>query len=220
MKTPRTCAVLIPAFNEAAGVADVVRVALESGLGTVLVVDDGSEDGTADEARRAGASVLELDRNEGKGGAVAAGVRALDSDVVVLLDADLVGLTVKHLRDLAAPVLADMVDMTRGVFEGGRWSTTAAQKMLPQLNGQRAVRRELLVSLRELKESRYGIEVVITEGAKDGGWRVRDVPMDGVTQRMKEEKLGFMKGMALRLKMYGDIFRTLTGAGRQEEEES
>lgn len=217
-EAPLTCAVLIPAFNEATGVSEVVRVALEAELGPVLVVDDGSEDGTAAAARTAGAELLELEANTGKGGAVAAGVAHLSEDVLVLLDADLVGLTVRHLRDLAAPVLAGTVDMTRGVFEGGRWSTTAAQKMLPQLNGQRAVLRELLASLPELEDSRYGIEVVITEGAKAGGWRVRDVPMDGVTQLTKEEKRGFLKGMALRLKMYGDIFRTLTGGGRQDED--
>lgn len=209
--TAFTSAVLIPAFNEAAGVAEVVRTALAAGLGRVLVVDDGSDDDTAARAQAAGAEVLRLERNVGKGGAVSAGVNALDEDVVILLDADLVGLTTKHLRSLAGPVLAGTVDMTRGVFEGGRWSTTAAQKMLPQLNGQRAVRRELLCGLPELAASRYGIEVVITEEAKAAGWRVRDIPMEGVTQLTKEEKRGFLKGMALRLKMYGDIFRSLRG---------
>ena len=138
------CSILIPAFNEAEGVGRVVAVALEANLGTVLVIDDGSGDGTADVAERAGATVLRLGRNVGKGGAVAAGVRAVDSRVVLLLDADLLGLTARHLHDLAGPVLAGEVDMTRGVFKGGRWSTTAAQKMLPQLNGQRAILRALL----------------------------------------------------------------------------
>jgi glycosyltransferase involved in cell wall biosynthesis len=202
----RSCAVLIPAFNEAANVPSVVRVALEAALGPVFVVDDGSEDGTALAAERAGATVLRLPRNEGKGGALFAGASALSSDVLVLVDADLLGLKPEHLRDLALPVLRGEVEMTRGVFAGGRWRTTAAQRLTPQLNGQRGVKRELLLSVAGLKSSRYGVEIAITEHAKRSGWRVRDVPLAGVSQVMKEEKRGFWQGVALRLKMYAEIF--------------
>ncbi|ADI13544.1 glycosyl transferase family 2 [Truepera radiovictrix DSM 17093] len=196
---------LIPAFNEAANVPSVVRVALEAALGPVLVVDDGSGDATALAAERAGATVLRLPRNEGKGGALFAGARALSSDVVVLVDADLLGLRPEHLRDLALPVLRGEVEMTRGVFAGGRWRTTAAQRLTPQLNGQRALKRELLLSVPGLKSSRYGVEIAITEHAKRSGWRVRDVPLAGVSQVMKEEKRGFWQGVAMRLKMYAEI---------------
>lgn len=207
-------AVLIPAYNEATGVARVVKTACEADLGPVLVVDDGSSDRTAAQAEAAGARVLRLERNLGKGGAVAAGVRELTAEVIVLLDADLLGLTPEHLRALAAPVIKGEVDMTRGVFTGGRWSTTAAQKMLPQLNGQRAILREKLVRLPELSSSRYGIEVVITDAARHGEWKVKDVPMEGVTQVTKEEKRGFFRGVGLRLRMYSDIVRTLLGGRR------
>lgn len=209
-----SCAVLIPAFNEATGVGRVVRTAVEAGLGPVLVVDDGSTDNTAAVAEAAGARVLHLKPNVGKGGAVAAGVRELTEDVVVLLDADLLGLSVRHLQELAEPVTSGRVDMTRGVFKGGRWSTTAAQKMLPQLNGQRAILRQLLLELDELASSRYGIEVVITDAARHGDWRVRDVRMEDVTQITKEEKRGFVRGATLRLRMYWDIVRALLGGRR------
>ena len=208
------CGILIPAYNEAETVSAVVRVAIASRLGPVLVVDDGSIDFTSAVAADAGARVLRLDPNVGKGGAVAAGARELDSRVVMLLDADLIGLTPAHLHDLAQPVLQGAADMTRGVFEGGRWSTTAAQKMLPQLNGQRAVRWELLLDLEELSESRYGIEVVITEAARAGNWRTVDVGMEGVSQMMKEEKRGFWHGVTARVRMYGDIVRALFGVRR------
>ena len=71
--TPRTL-VIIPAFNEEATVAMVVRQCLENGLET-LVVDDGSQDCTADEARAAGANVLRLPFNLGVGGALRCGFR-------------------------------------------------------------------------------------------------------------------------------------------------
>lgn len=200
---------LIPAFDEAATVASIVTTALRAALGQVLVIDDGSTDGTADAARQAGAEVLVLPNNRGKGGAVVAGAEHVSADVVVLLDADLVGLEPRHVAELADPVLADAVDMTRGVFAGGRWSTTTAQRITPQLNGQRAVRRELLLAIPGLERTRYGIEIAITEWARRRRWRQRDVMLEGVSQVMKEEKRGWLRGAAVRLQMYADILRTM-----------
>jgi glycosyltransferase involved in cell wall biosynthesis len=202
-------AVVIPAFNEADHVAPVVRAALASGLGPVWVVDDGSSDATADVARAAGAEVLRLDANVGKGGALLAAARTLEVEVVVLLDADLVGLTPGHVRALAEPVLSGRADMTRGVFKGGRWHTTAAQRLTPQLNGQRALRRERLLGVPGIGRSRYGVEVVLGEHARRSGWRRADVPLEGVSQVMKEEKRGLLAGISLRAGMYRDILRAL-----------
>jgi hypothetical protein len=202
------CGILIPAFNEEKTVATVVRVAVESSLGSVLVVDDGSSDQTASVAGRAGAAVLKLPKNLGKGGAVFEGIRALQTEIVLLIDADLTGLTAKHLKDLAQPVLDGKADMSRGVFTGGRWTTTAAQQLTPQLNGQRAIKREKLLKIQGLRDSRYGIEIAITERAKRENWRTVDVAMPNVSQIMKEEKRGFWQGLKVRLWMYADILKT------------
>lgn len=204
-----SCAVLIPAYNEVSTVPEVVRVALTADLGPVLVIDDGSTDDTAGAAARAGAGILRLPTNQGKGGALFAGCGALETEVVVLLDADLLGLTPQHLRDLALPVLRGEAEMTRGVFAGGRWRTTAAQRLTPQLNGQRGMRRALLLEVKGLRSSRYGVEIAITEHAKRSGWRVRDVPLAGVSQIMKEEKRGLLRGLLVRFKMYAEIFSEL-----------
>jgi glycosyltransferase involved in cell wall biosynthesis len=202
------CGILIPAFNEDKTVAIVARVAVESNLGPVLVVDDGSSDQTVTVAENAGATVLKLPKNLGKGGAVFEGIRALQTEIVLLIDADLTGLTTKHLKDLAQPVLDGKADMSRGVFTGGRWTTTAAQQLTPQLNGQRAIKREKLLKIQGLRDSRYGIEIAITEQAKRENWRTVDVAMPNVSQVMKEEKRGFWQGLKIRLWMYADILRT------------
>lgn len=207
-------AVLIPAYREAEHIGPVVAAALAAGLGRVLVVDDGSDDATASEARRVGAEVLELTSNSGKGGALAAGAAALSESVLVLLDADLVGLRPEHVRALAEPVLVGNTDMSRGAFQGGRWGTSTAQQMAPQLTGQRAIRRELLLSVPGLATSRYGVEVAITRAAKEAGWRCVDVPLENVSQVTKEEKRGFLRGLALRVKMYRDILATLLRRSR------
>lgn len=204
------CGILIPAFNEEKTVARIVQVALESQLGPVLVVDDGSSDDTSQVAEAAGATVLKLPKNLGKGGAVFEGSSTLQTDVVLLIDADLTGLNAQHLKDLAKPVLEKHADMSRGIFTGGRWATTAAQQLTPVLNGQRALVREKLLQVPGLCESRYGIEVAITEYAKRASWRTTDVEMANVSQVMKEEKRGLWRGLKYRLWMYGDILRTYT----------
>jgi glycosyltransferase involved in cell wall biosynthesis len=89
---PQSTLAIVPAFNEAASVADVIRRIDSSGLGfDVLVVDDGSRDSTAEIARGAGASVVELPYNLGIGGAVQTGYRyALehDYDFAIQIDGD------------------------------------------------------------------------------------------------------------------------------------
>jgi len=201
--------VLIPAYGESETVADVVRTALAADLGEVWVIDDGSRDDTAAVAEAAGARVIRLPENRGKGGALEAGASQADEDVVVLLDADLVGLTPQHLRALAEPVLSGEVDMTRGVFAGGRLGTTLAQRVMPQLNGQRALRRLDLLHVPSLGGSRYGVEVAITRHAIERGWRFVDVPLSDVSHVMKEEKRGLARGLAIRARMYWEIVRTM-----------
>jgi glycosyltransferase involved in cell wall biosynthesis len=203
------CGILIPAFNEAKTVGSVVRVAMDSGIGPVLVIDDGSTDETAEQAKQAGAVVLSLTQNGGKGKAVVAGAVSMRTDYVLLIDADLINLTPKHLEDLVRPVLNGLSDMTRGFFRGGRWYTTAAQLISPQLNGQRMLRRENLLNITDLEDSGYGIEIAITNAARKGSWRVIEVPLAGVSQLLKEEKRGLLNGLRSRAHMYWDIFLTV-----------
>ena len=85
----RTCA-LIPAFNEASYIADVVERAKEH-VAEVVVIDDGSDDGTADIARAAGATCLQLPGNCGKASALRTGIayaRDLKFTYVITLDGD------------------------------------------------------------------------------------------------------------------------------------
>lgn len=85
----RTC-VLIPAFNEAPHIANVVMRVREH-VEDVVVIDDGSTDATADIARAAGATCLQLPQNHGKASALRAGIAfALDHnfDRVITLDGD------------------------------------------------------------------------------------------------------------------------------------
>jgi glycosyltransferase involved in cell wall biosynthesis len=212
-----SCAVLIPAYNEASTVEAVIRVAIAADVGPVVVIDDGSSDDTAAVAERAGAELLRLDENQGKGGALEAGARSRSEGVLVLLDADLTGLLPEHVRELAEPVRSGLADMTRGVFVGGRWATTAAQRLAPQLAGQRGVIRHRLLEVPGLATSRYGVEVAITDHAQRSEWRSIEVLLPGVSQITKEEKRGLVRGLFIRLRMYLEIVRQVVRGRRDDD---
>ena len=85
-----TVSAVIPAFQEEKHIADVVRRTLKQ-LANVVVVDDGSADATAEEARRAGADVIVHEQNLGKGESIKSGFRYwLDhgATYVIILDGD------------------------------------------------------------------------------------------------------------------------------------
>jgi glycosyltransferase involved in cell wall biosynthesis len=95
---------LIPAFNEARWIAEVVA-GLRGAVSHILVVDDGSTDGTAERARAAGAEVLEHGVNRGKGEAIRTGLARILPDSfthVLLLDGDMQHLPAEAPRLLEA----------------------------------------------------------------------------------------------------------------------
>jgi glycosyltransferase involved in cell wall biosynthesis len=85
---PRETTVVIPAFNEAEGIASTIAGLKSQGFAEILVVDDGSDDGTAQRAEAAGARVVRHPYNKGNGAAVKTGIRAAASPVILLMDAD------------------------------------------------------------------------------------------------------------------------------------
>lgn len=202
LATP-TVAVVIPAFNEAETVAGVVRVGLEL-TPDVVVASDGSADDTVQVARQAGANVLDIQPNGGKGQALKAALEATQAQYVVMLDADLTGLTLEHLKVLLRPVLSGELDMSIGVFEGGGFVTDWGNKLTPHLSGQRACRRQWLLGVPHLGEERWP-EPAITAHLKDTGARWDYVELPEVAQVLKEKKRGFWKGASARTKMYADL---------------
>ena len=126
---------------------------------------------------------------------------------VLLLDADLLGLRPEHLFALLKPLKEGEARMAVGVFRGGRASTDLAMRLTPFLSGQRALRLEDLRSVPGLERARYDLELLLTRHAKRAGWPVVYVPMEGVSQVMKEEKRGVLAGLGHRLRMYWEILR-------------
>ena len=89
MADPRTVSVVVPAYNEAAAIAGVVRaLAGAAPWREIIVVDDGSQDDTSVQARAAGACVVRHPYNKGNGAAVKSGIRAASGEYVLIADGD------------------------------------------------------------------------------------------------------------------------------------
>lgn len=187
-----TVVALVPAHDEAERIgATVTAVLAVAEIDRVLVIDDGSADETGKRAREAGAAVLHLPRNLGKGGALQAGLddASCDADVVVFLDADL-GETASQAGTLVRPVLAGEADMTiatlpkppgsggfglvKGLARRGiRW-LTGFEASAP-LSGQRALSRAAVAAVLPLERG-FGVEVGLTVKLCRAGLRVLEVP--------------------------------------------
>lgn len=181
---------IVPAKNRVDSIAATVTALVELDMiGEVVVVDDCSIDGTGEMARKAGARVVTLERNLGKGGAVAAGVTASGApDSYLLIDADL-GASAAHANILLQPLVDDQADMTIGIFPKtgrslgfGIVKRTAARlieeatgrRFVEPLSGQRGVNGPLMRSL-DLADG-FGLEVALSIDAHIAGARIQEIP--------------------------------------------
>jgi glycosyltransferase involved in cell wall biosynthesis len=178
---PLDLALIVPAFNEADGIEstlDRVRDVLArcSVTSEIIVVDDGSTDGTRERAQRAGVKVMTHPWNRGYGAALKTGILATDARAVLIMDADATyepGAIPRLIEGLKA---ADMVVGSRRLMSAGvawvrrpgKWLLNAFASYLvgvkiPDLNsGQRAIKRDVLLRYMHLCPDGFSFTSTIT----------------------------------------------------------
>lgn len=208
--TPKfTC--LIPAYNEASRIAGVLQsVGGHPGLERVIVIDDGSTDGTADIAAPFDVTVLRTSGNLGKTAALAFGMQHVTTDHVVLLDADLSGLTAADVSVLIAP----LADGTARASISLRGNAPRTWRLigLDYISGERALPMSLLAPQLKALETlpRFGFEVFLNRLIISQSIPLAIVRWPDVASPSKGTKQGFRQGFMSDAKMMRDIFQTVS----------
>ena len=174
--------VVVPAYNEEKGIQPAIRELQEALAGhdhELLVVDDGSEDATAELAREVGATVITQPVNRGYGASLKTGIRHAKHDRIVIIDAD------GTYPASAIPALVaglDQYEMVVGARIGedvniplvrrpAKWvlrrlASYLAGQEIPDLNsGLRAMRRDLVVRYEHLLPAGFSFTTTITLSA-------------------------------------------------------
>jgi glycosyltransferase involved in cell wall biosynthesis len=218
--------VIIPAYNSSADIAATVAAAKTmAGVTQVLVVDDGSQDDTAQLAQTAGGEVLILPCNQGKGGALRRGIGLATGDLLLFLDADL-GESAAQAEALIGPVAQAQVAMTIADFVSSEAETprdkggfglllglaakgiqaVCGLEMKSPLSGQRCLSRQLAEQVGIA--DRFGVETSLTiEVARRGG-RILEIPLPLKHARTGRSWAGFWH----RGKQFRDVLGVLLGA--------
>lgn len=204
-------ACLIPAHQEAARIGAVLEAVMGHPLlDSVTVVDDGSSDGTADLAEAAGARVIRLRPNRGKTLALAEGIAQIEASHLVLIDADLIGLSAGDLTALITPVAQGAADVTISLRGNapGLWRAIRVD----YISGERVIPRDLIAARLGALPGlpRFGFEVFLNDLIRAAGLRVRIVGWPGVSSPLKSAKRGFWRGIRADLAMIADILRTVS----------
>jgi glycosyltransferase involved in cell wall biosynthesis len=216
---PRPClSVVVPCYNERATIATVVDQVLSSPwTAEVIIIDDGSSDGTRDILARLDdprVRVLLQPHNQGKGAALRRGFTEATADYVVVQDADLeydpveYGALVKPLVDGQADVVYGSRFISSRPHRvlyywhsvGNRFLTTLSN-MFTNLNltdmetCYKVFRREVIQSI-VVEEDRFGFEPEVTAKVARGGWRVYEMGI-GYNGRTYAEgkKIGWRDGV-------------------------
>jgi glycosyltransferase involved in cell wall biosynthesis len=208
-------AIVIPAFNEERSIGKVLDEIPAAHAGQVIVVDNGSSDGTAAVAGERGAVVLREERR-GYGSACLKGIRHTgdETDVVVILDADLSDYP-EDLVDILRPIREDRADFvigsrTMGCAEKGalpwnqRWGNALAVFLVRVLYGRRftdmgpfrAIRRDHLLEYGMIDPT-FGWNVEMQVKALMAGSRIVEVPVRYRPRVGKSKITGTVRGTVL-----------------------
>ena len=196
---------IIPAYNEAKSIRSIIEIVLiHPHIAEVIVVDDGSYDGTASIAKDAGAIVISHKRNRGKAAAMETGVLKAHSEIFFFIDADIIGLSHEAMTKAINSVVSRESDMFVLVTHR-MWIHKHFSSIMPLLSGIRVLRREVWNCVPTNCKNRFEIELALNYFASKNKYKITSQIVPNLTQTVKEKKRGVLRGLYQRIFMIRDI---------------
>lgn len=200
-----TC--IVPAYNEAARIYDVLAVLTSyKKFHEIIVIDDGSTDETVSIIKKFPVTLLQNEKNMGKGMSMDRGVAHASTSVIFFCDADISGLTHSAIDAIVDPVLNGEVEMFIGMRNRKIYLLHQFLLFVPFLGGERALTKRLWQMLPDYYKDRFKIETGLNFFASHYGKDFRFHVFSGISQVVKEKKYGFWNGLKQRIGMMKDIF--------------
>lgn len=180
---------IVPVFNEEKTVKSLINTLLKSPfIDELICINDGSSDRSLEilENFKDKIILINLKKNRGKGNALSLGIKKAKGEIVIFFDADLVNLSNKHIKTLLSPLLKNETEAVLGYLI--RKENVPA--IFSNLTGQRAYyRKDLLLLLKEMSNSRFGVEVLLNDHFKNK--KVIKTPLINLIGLYKYEKYPF-----------------------------
>ena len=205
---------IIAAHNEEPRIGNVLKAISGHHLvSEIIVVDDGSRDGTVDVVKKfSGVRLIALEKNRGKSNAVAEGLKEAKGKFIFTLDADLEGLTPKNIADLLEPVATGQADVSISLRGNSPWIDRVIG--LDYISGERVFPRSYVSDrIEDIKKlPRFGLEVFFNRIIINKEARIKIVYWEKVRSPMKfeKDKRGKLSGVWGDVKMIGNIMQVIS----------
>lgn len=182
---------IICAFNEEKTIKDVVSIICDYFFDEVIVVNDGSIDKTyeilKELSKKYSFKNITLDKNMGKGYAMATGIENAINNIIVFIDADLSNLKDEHFFELITPIINDKADMVLG--QATETLINYSINPFKSFTGERALfRKDIIPILDKMKHSRFGVETLINLYYQSKEKRVKYVMLSQLKHPTKFDK--------------------------------